>query len=154
MAGACRLSWVTLVRLDQCRVRAQFTGQDTAVEGRPACLPPLLRNEVYPGEYRRFLMSSPIRLFGSAGPTTFTIERGDSAQRFAMRRELWFDQDVDGRWLICATRVTEHDGQQTPGTIGSLVVTDARVGDFIETLARLLANPDHFSDEPQFHSPH
>ena len=99
-------------------------------------------------------MNSPIRLFGSAGPTTFTIERGDSAQRFAMRRELWFDQDVDGRWLICATRVTEHDGQQAPGTMGSLVVTDARVGDFIETLARLLANPDHFSDEPRFYSPH
>jgi len=99
-------------------------------------------------------MSSPIRLFGSAGPTTFTIERGDSAQRFAMRRELWFDQDVDGRWLICATRVTGQAGQQAPETIGSLVVMDARVGDFIETLARLLANPDHFSDEPRFHSPH
>jgi len=29
-----------------------------------------------------------------------------------------------------------------------------RVSDFIETMARLIANPDLFTDEPRFHSPH
>lgn len=99
-------------------------------------------------------MPSPIRLFGSAGPTTFTIEWDDHSQPIAMRRELWFDQDMDGRWLICAMRAPDQDDHQAVASMGSLVVTDQRVRDFIETLAELLANPDQFAEEPRFHSPH
>ncbi len=94
---------------------------------------------------------SSVRIFGSTGVVSLTIEEVDPARSIAIFRELWFDQDTDGRWLVCAMRA---DGDRRRADIGSLVVTDPRVADFIETMANLIADPDQFTDEPRFHSPH
>lgn len=96
-------------------------------------------------------MRPMIRTFGSNGPATFTIERDDACPPAPIRRELWFDQDVDGQWLICAV---EPEGRGRAGGIGAVVLTDPRVADFIDTLAQLVEDPAQFRDEPRFYSTH
>ncbi len=96
-------------------------------------------------------MPSTIRTFGPTGITSISFVDTTSDRSVSVRRELWFDQDTDGRWLVCAVRA---DGERNHADMGSLVVTDPRVTDFIETMARLIADPDQFADEPRFHSPH
>jgi len=94
-------------------------------------------------------MSSGIQTFGSSGAVVFRVEGNGPPQAVSMCRELWFDRDINGQWLVCAAR------QQGIGAdVGSIVVTDPRVGDFIAMLAELVAHPDQFTDEPRFHSPH
>ena len=94
-------------------------------------------------------MSSGIQTFGSSGAVVFRVEADAPPRAVSMRRELWFDRDINGHWLVCAAR------QQGIGAdLGAIVVTDPRVGDFIAMLAELVAHPDWFTDEPRFHSPH
>jgi hypothetical protein len=59
-------------------------------------------------------------------------------------RELWFDRDIDGRWLV---GVTDQDRTGEEHT-GAIVVKDANVSAFIELLGKLVADPDKFGDEP------
>jgi len=96
-------------------------------------------------------MTSNIRTFGSNGPALFLIEHEDVCRPAAIQRELWFDHDLDGRWLICAVQQQGHDQE---GEIGSMVVTDPRIADFIDMLAQLVDDPSRFVTEPHFHSPH
>ena len=66
-------------------------------------------------------------------------------------RDVWFDQDIDGRWLVW---VQEHDGRPTngddDGATGSIVVRNRDVVAFIEELDRLIAAPAAFAHEPEF----
>jgi len=96
-------------------------------------------------------MSSSIRTFGSNGPTPITIGEDDPPTSVSVCRDWWFDQDINGRWLICVMRAHDAGGV---AEFGSLVVTDPRVSDFIATLGRLIADPDQFTDEPGFAFPH
>lgn len=96
-------------------------------------------------------MSSTIRNFGSNGAASLSFEEINPDRSISVDRELWFDQDTSGRWLVCVMRPRD---ERHVADIGSLIVTDPRVSDFIETMARLIADPDQFTDEPRFHSPH
>lgn len=59
-------------------------------------------------------------------------------------RELWFDRDIDGRWLVGVT-TQRPSGEETTGAI---VVKDATVGAFIQLLGKLVADPEQFADQP------
>lgn len=96
-------------------------------------------------------MTSDIRTFGSHGTASFLVEHEEARHPAPIRRELWFDLDLDGRWLICAVG---HQGHDQAGDVGSMVVTDPRVADFIDMLAQLVDDPSQFLNEPHFHSPH
>jgi hypothetical protein len=65
------------------------------------------------------------------------------------QRELWFDQDIDGRWLVAVTDVNARDD----GQLGAIVVRDEAVGRFIEMVQELIAEPEKFTDEPVFAGP-
>lgn len=99
---------------------------------------------------RNPFMTSTTRTFGLHGPAQMFVEDVDPERTISVQREMWFDQDIDGRWLICVMRT---DGELSRTLIGSLIVTDSRVSDFIETMAQLISDPEQFSGEPQFHSP-
>lgn len=77
---------------------------------------------------------------------TITLQKGDDA--FSVHRELWFDEDGDGTWLVLAMRpeAPEVHGDR-PG--GSIVVNDPAVRGFLEDLFRMLADPDGFGDYEQ-----
>ncbi len=100
-------------------------------------------------------MKVPIRMFGSDGPLPMSVVPDDVQQRIVVQRELWFDQDIDGRWLVVAVK---HDGQrqdghtEQDGDVGAIVVTDPRVVAFIELLGELVVDPARFRHEPCFDS--
>jgi len=96
-------------------------------------------------------MTSDIRTFGTSGSASFAIGHDDACDPAPIRRELWFDQDVDGRWLVCAVRRHRHN---RAGDLGAIVVNDPRVADFIDMLGQLVDDPSQFLDEPHFYSPH
>jgi hypothetical protein len=56
-------------------------------------------------------------------------------------RELWFDRDFDGRWLVGVTNQYQAGGETT----GAIVVQDQAIGAFIELLGQLVVNPDQFA---------
>ncbi len=97
-------------------------------------------------------MVSSIRFFGGTTRGHITFENGRSITS-AIDREIWFDRDIDGRWLVWAGR---HDGVAIPGDddrhedTGAIVVRDPGTIAFIELLGELFANPARFHDEPTF----
>lgn len=97
-------------------------------------------------------MGSSIRFFGGATHGQVTMENGQSTTS-RIEREIWFDRDIDGRWLVWASR---HDGAAIPGDedrdedTGAIVVRDPGTIAFIELLGELFANPAQFHDEPLF----
>lgn len=96
-------------------------------------------------------MRPPIRSFGSDGFVPFSIVEGDDDHPASVRRELWFDQDIDGRWLVWVTVSTgaelTRDGS---GQTGAIVVRNQDVSAFIELLGKLIADPRGFHHEPVF----
>lgn len=74
---------------------------------------------------------------------------GDQAERRSFHRELWFDRDIDGRWLVGAYDPTAPD----PDGMGAIVVKDEHISRFIELLGELVAHPHRFADEPQVVGP-
>jgi hypothetical protein len=66
-------------------------------------------------------------------------------------RDVWFDRDIDGQWLVWAQ---DHDG--TPGNgpdeeqTGVIVVRNPDVSAFLEQVGRLIADPAAFAHEPVF----
>jgi hypothetical protein len=64
--------------------------------------------------------------------------------RLPFERDLWFDRDIDGRWLVGVTDSTGLDQER----LGAIVVKDAAVGRFIEMLGELIADRDKFTEEP------
>ncbi len=97
-------------------------------------------------------MQSRIRTFGVAGALPFSIMEDGANQAIKVRRELWFDRDIDGRWLVCAVRLRDdaHNGEADQlDDVGAIVVADPRVSAFINMLAQLVTDPAQFRDEPR-----
>ena len=68
-----------------------------------------------------------------------------SGQRDQVRssRELWFDRDIDGRWLVGVTAHAPSGAETT----GAIVVKDATIRAFIQVLGDLVAEPARFAGE-------
>jgi hypothetical protein len=66
-------------------------------------------------------------------------------QRYAVYRDLWFDEDFDGSWLVCAIRPEEPEvnGDRKGGGIR---VDDPAVSAFLRELFMLLADPDRYGE--------
>ena len=100
---------------------------------------------------REASMPGRVNCFG--GPFQSEILFAASEQDIVVRRELWFDQDIDGRWVIW---VSEDRGPrdipeaESPVGVGALIVRDPTVAAFLETLGELVLEPDHFAHEPRF----
>lgn len=80
----------------------------------------------------------------------FSILVGDDDRPASVRRELWFDQDIDGRWLVWAGRHSADPRLDGEDDSGAIVVKDPQVVAFIEMLGELIAKPDRFHHEPVF----
>ncbi len=97
-------------------------------------------------------MRGSIQFFGGATRGQVTIENGHS-ETWTVNRDVWFDRDIDGGWLVWAGR---RDEAAVPGTdeenndIGAIVVKDPSAIAFIELLGELIADPARFRDEPTF----
>lgn len=91
-----------------------------------------------------------IRFFGGNTRGQVTIEDGTS-ETVTIDRDVWFDRDIDGRWLVWAGR-HHADGTAADGTdeIGAIVVKDPQVVAFLDLLGQLIADPARFHDEPTF----
>ena len=101
-------------------------------------------------------MALDIRLFGQTGPHQIIVDDHGHATSLVIRRDLWFDHDVDGRWLIWAKREAQAalDGEgDLPEAVGAIVVRDATAIALIDQLAQLLVDPGQFRDEPVFRPP-
>jgi hypothetical protein len=97
-----------------------------------------------------------IKTFGGDGEheVRFRTEAGQKA--VWVRRDLWFDRDDSGKWVVWAQqRPRSEDGPLQEGdveaqTLGSIVVTNPVVIEFLEQLGELLVNPVAFRHEPHF----
>lgn len=74
---------------------------------------------------------------------TITLKKGDDA--YTVHRDVWFDQDFDGSWIVMAMRpeAPEVRGDR-PG--GSIRVNDPTVRAFLDELFLMLADPDGFGE--------
>ncbi len=95
-------------------------------------------------------MKHTIRFFGGTIRGEVAIGHEHLETRM-LDRDVWFDQDFDGRWLVW---VTAHDGTgSTDGEddrTGAIVVRNRDAIAFIELLGRLFADPARFRHEPVF----
>lgn len=100
-------------------------------------------------------MRRSIQFFGGTTRGQVTIGNGES-ETWAITRDLWFDRDIDGRWLVWAGR---RDAAALPGDsegnedTGAIIVKDPIAIAFIEMLGELIADPAKFRDEPTFSCP-
>lgn len=81
---------------------------------------------------------------------------GNGEVTVVLRRDLWFDHDIDGRWLVWAQgdTVGGADGHADQAeNLGAIVVNDPTAIAFIDMLAQLLVDPAKFGHEPVFVSP-
>ncbi len=98
-------------------------------------------------------MEKRIRFFGGTTQGQVTIENGHS-ETWSISRDVWFDRDIDGRWLVWAGRHGSRPaGDSGHEETGAIVVKDPQVAAFIEMLGELIANPAKFHDEPVFRAP-
>jgi hypothetical protein len=88
-------------------------------------------------------MSKHIGYFGGKTHGRILLENGHKEELW-LDRELWFDRDIDGRWLVGVT----DPNTAAEENIGAIVVKDATVTAFIELLGKLFTEPDTFADEP------
>jgi hypothetical protein len=72
------------------------------------------------------------------------LVKGDHPTVLSFQRELWFDRDIDGRWLVGVADPTSVPQER----LGAIVVKDVGIGMFIELLGQLIADPERFADEP------
>jgi hypothetical protein len=101
-------------------------------------------------------MPLDIRFFGQHGPHQIIFTEHGHETAVVVRRELWFDRDVDGHWLVGVKREAHVavDGEgDWPEAVGAIVVRDVTAIAFIERLAQLLVDPAPFTDEPVFQPP-
>ena len=101
-------------------------------------------------------MQPGIRAFGTAGPTrlTFTLASGPGTgdMTLSLPRAFWFDQDINGSWLVWASG-PDDDGDDAI-EFGSIVVRDPTVAAFLDELGQLVASPQRFAHEPRFEESH
>lgn len=89
-------------------------------------------------------MTKHVGYFGGRFRGHITLENGQR-EVLPFSRELWFDKDIDGRWLIGVVDTADT------GRTGAIVVRDATVSAFIEILGNLVADPEQFADELVLH---
>ncbi len=100
-------------------------------------------------------MGYSIRFFDGNTRGQITVENGHS-ETWSIDRDVWFDRDIDGRWLVWAGR---HDATMSAEDIdaesdtGAIVTKDPTVIAFIDQLGELIANPAKFHHEPTFSLP-
>jgi hypothetical protein len=100
-------------------------------------------------------MPTRIRSFGGETHGHFCVTNGEE-QSVDMHREIWFDQDIDGHWLVWASERDPNalsTGDESPEDMGAIVVTDPAVGAFLGMLGELIAYPSHYDHEPTFPGP-
>ena len=96
-------------------------------------------------------MPGRVNCFGGPFQSEFLFVADE--QDTVVRRELWFDQDIDGRWVIWVSENRDPQGipeAESPVELGALIVQDPTVAAFLETLGELVLEPDHFAHEPRF----
>jgi hypothetical protein len=91
-------------------------------------------------------MTKNVAYFGGTIYGRVTLEDGHREDHQVVR-ELWFDKDFDGRWLVGVTNTAGED------KTGAIVVRDATIGAFIEMLGNLIIGPEQFADEPVLSGP-
>jgi hypothetical protein len=90
-------------------------------------------------------MTSLIQFFAISGVSEFTIGEGEEELSLGFRREVGFDRDVDGHWIVWTVGRSRLGAENQ---LGSVVVTEPTVIAFIETLATLISQPNRFTHEP------
>lgn len=70
------------------------------------------------------------------------IHEHNPKQEIRFDRDIWFDRDINGRWLVGVT--TQHDSGDE--TTQAIAIKHDTVNDFISVLASLVADPDELSD--------
>lgn len=91
-------------------------------------------------------MSQRIQSFGGETRSRFLITDGEDVS-VTLRRVVWFDQDIDGHWLVWASGPDEAG---EPPETGAIIVENPTITAFIETLGELLAHPERYQHEPRF----
>ncbi len=100
-------------------------------------------------------MGRSIRFFGGNTRGQMTVENGHS-ETWSFDRDVWFDRDIDGRWLVWAGRhhaTMRRDDDDEHRDTGAIVIKDPTVIAFIDLLGELIADPARFHDEPTFSCP-
>jgi len=100
-------------------------------------------------------MAQRIRSFGGETRSRFVVTDGVDLA-VTLQRIIWFDQDIDGRWLVWASSKDAVSGQAPAtdaGAPGGIIVWDPTIAAFIELLGELIAHPERFLHEPVLGSP-
>src|SRR3990170_4705017 len=90
------------------------------------------------------LMSRCISFYGGTthGRVTLAFGHTDTVE---INRDVWFDQDFNGHWLVGAV---EHDGMSpglaNGGKSGAILVKSAETMAFLTLLSKLIADPEAF----------
>lgn len=92
------------------------------------------------------------RISGFGGETRVSVRfangHEDTVEVF---RDVWFDRDIDGRWLVWAQDLDGPSDNDSEGAqFGAMVVKNRDVIAFIEHLGQLIAEPAAFDHEPVF----
>ena len=87
-------------------------------------------------------MTKRVEYFGGKTHGHIVLENGHS-ENIPFDRELWFDCDLDGRWLVGVTNCQHPDADVT----GAIVVKNPTIGAFIQLLGRLVIEPARFTAE-------
>ena len=97
-------------------------------------------------------MNRRISFFGGETRGSVRIANGHETA-VDIVRELGFDQDLDGRWLVW---VHDHDGRPANGAdhgqTGAVVVNNRDVSAFLELLGKLIVDPVEYLHDPVFSS--
>jgi hypothetical protein len=88
-------------------------------------------------------MATHLDYFGGKLDGYLILRDNGQRDQAPFARELWFDRDIDGRWLV---GVTQHHPSGAE-TTGAIVVKDATVRAFIQVLCDLVAAPGDFAGE-------
>ena len=95
-------------------------------------------------------MAPRIQFLGTTAPCCFQF--GDGHLSEVLPRHLWFDRDIDGRWVVWSSAAgTSPDDDESD--VGSMIVNDPAVTTFLESLAAMVAQPARFQHEPRLEDP-
>ena len=81
-----------------------------------------------------------------------SVRVGDrSGETIEVVRDIWFDRDIDGRWLVWVQNndTGRGDGSDDCPT-GAIVVKNQDAISFIQQLGKLIVDPSAFEHEPVF----
>ena len=98
-------------------------------------------------------MTGRIDAFGGDGAHEIHFGTGEHDHTQWLTRDLWFDRDIDGKWIVWAQSklpASQDAVDDEDSDIGSIIVTHPAVIAFIDQLGALLVDPGKFSHEPRF----